>query len=209
MKSLFPKGFLIFLALLMPTLLSFKPKGATTYKVDINRSAVSWIGYYVFSFSEHNGTIGLSGGEITVDDKQIISGYFDIDMKTIKDLDMTADDGAKDLESHLMSDDFFSVNEFPLARFEITKAEKIKDAVTGGPNYDVTGDLTLKGVKNSLTFPALIDFNDTGLEAKAKFKFDRTRWNVRYNSGKFFFDIGDGAISDAIGLEIHLFTTKK
>ena len=209
MKSLLPKGFVLVLLLLITALFSFRPKGAIPYKVDVDRSVLKWIGYYVFSFSEHNGTINVSGGEITLDDQQIISGYFDIDMKTIKDLDMSADDGAKDLENHLMSDDFFSVNNFPTARFEITKTEKIKDAVAGGANYDVTGDLTLKGLKNSLTFPALINFNENGIEAKAKFKFDRTRWNVRYNSGKFFFDVGDGAISDAIGMEIHLFTSKK
>ena len=208
MKSFLLTGIFLFSLLLTTTLSSFRPDGTTTYKVDIDRSALGWTGYYVFSFSEHNGTIGLSGGEITVDD-QIVSGYFDIDMKSIKDLDMPADDGAKDLENHLMSDDFFSVNDFPSARFEITKTTKIKDSVSGGPNYDVTGELTIKGVKNSLTFPALINFNDDGIEAKAKFKFDRTRWNVRYNSGKFFSDIGDGAISDAIGIEISLFTIKK
>lgn len=209
MKSLFQKGFLLFFLVLTSTLFSFKPKGATAYKVDIQRSVLNWFGYYVFSFSEHNGTINLSGGEIMVEDQQIISGYFDIDMKTIKDLDISPDDGAKDLENHLMSEDFFSANDFPTARFEITKTTKIKEPAPGGPNFDVTGDLTLKGVKNSITFPALIDVNENGIDAKAKFKFDRTRWNVRYNSGKFFSDIGDGAISDAIGMEIHLVTAKK
>jgi polyisoprenoid-binding protein YceI len=208
MKSFLLTGIYLFSVLLTTTQSSFRPNGTTTYKVDIDQSALGWTGYYVFSFSEHNGTIGLSGGEITVDD-QIVSGYFDIDMKSIKDLDMPADDGAKDLENHLMSEDFFSVNEFPSARFEITKTIKIKDPAPGGPNYDVTGELTIKGVKNSLTFPALINFNEDGIEAKAKFKFDRTKWNVRYNSGKFFSDIGDGAISDAIGMEISLFTIKK
>jgi polyisoprenoid-binding protein YceI len=186
---------------------SFTTTKEQVYKVDVTRSILNWTGYYVFSFSEHNGTIGLSGGEIKAINQQIVSGFFDIDMKSIKNLDIP--DGAnKDLENHLMSDDFFSVDKFQTARFEITKTEKIKDAIPGGPNYDVTGEFTLKGVKNSLTFPAFISFSENGIEAKAKFKFDRTRWNVRYNSGKFFFDIGDGAISDAIGMEIHLFTSK-
>lgn len=209
MKSFLLTGIFLFSVILTTTLSSFRPNGTTAYKVDIDRSALGWTGYYVFSFSEHNGTIKLSGGEIIVDDQQIVSGYFDINMKSIKDLDIPADDGAKDLENHLMSDDFFSVNEFPSARFEITNTTKIKDPAPGGPNYDVTGELTIKGVKNSLTFPALINFNDDGIEAQAKFKFDRTKWNVRYNSGKFFSDIGDGAISDAIGMEISLFTIKK
>ena len=129
-------------------------------------------------------------------------------MKSIKNIDIP-DGGNKDLENHLMSDDFFSVDKFPTAHFEISKTEKIIDPQPGGPNYDVTGDLTIKGVKNSLTFPALIKLSEDGLEAKAKFKMDRTKWNVRYNSGKFFADVGDGAISDAIGLEIHLFTSKQ
>ena len=209
MKSFLIKRIFLFSTLLTIILSSFAPNGTTTYKVDIDRSTMGWTGYYVFSFSEHNGTIKLSGGEIIVDDHQIVSGYFDIDMKSIKDLDMSADDGAKDLENHLMSEDFFSVNDFPSARFEITKTTQIKDPASGGPNYDVAGELTIKGVKNGLTFPALINFNDDGIEAKAKFKFDRTKWNVRYNSGKFFSDIGDGAISDAIGMEINLFTIKK
>jgi len=209
MKPFLLKSIFVFSALLTFTLTSFAPNGTTAYKVDIDPSVLNWAGYYVFSFSEHKGTITLSGGEITMDENQIVSGYFDIDMKSIKDLDMSADDGAKDIENHLMSEDFFSVNDFPTAHFEIRKTEKIKDPAIGGPNYDVTGDLTIIGVKNSLTFPALINFNDNGVEAKAKFKFDRTKWNVRYNSGKFFSDIGDGAISDAIGMEIHLFTLKK
>ena len=209
MKSFARKGiFLIVSGLLTVNLSSFKNPEPLTYDVNLEKSSVRWTGYYVFSFSEHNGTIGLSRGEIKVSNQQIVSGFFDINMKSIKNLDIP-DGASKDLENHLMSDDFFSVDKYPSTRFEITKTEMIKDPEPGGPNFDVTGDLTIKGVKNSLTFPAYITFSDDGLEAKAKFKFDRTKWNVRYNSGKFFFDVGDGAISDAIGMEIHLFTSKK
>ena len=199
---------LVVSVLLNITLSSFNNAEPLTYSVNIEKSILNWTGYYLFSFSEHNGTIGLSGGEIKIVNQEIVSGFFEIDMKSIKNLDIP-DGAGKDLESHLMSDDFFSADKFPTAHFEITKTEKIKDPQPGGPNYDVTGDLTIKGVKNNLTFPALINFSSEGLEAKAKFKFDRTKWNVRYNSGKFFSDVGDGAISDAIGLEIHLFTSKK
>lgn len=192
----------------MTGLLSFTTTEPRSYKVNTEQSIVRWTGYYLFSFSEHNGTIKLSAGEIALSEKEIISGHFEIDMTSISDLDMAADNGAKDLDNHLKSDDFFSVSHYPVARFEITKVEKIKDAVDNGPNFDVTGELTIKDVKNSLTFPALIKFVDDGIEAKAKFKFDRTKWNVRYNSGKFFSDIGDGAISDAIGMDIHLITKK-
>ena len=62
MKSFLLTGIFLFSVILTTTLSSFRPNGATAYKVDIDRSALGWTGYYVFSFSEHNGTIKLSGG---------------------------------------------------------------------------------------------------------------------------------------------------
>ena len=174
------------------------------YKVDVARSKMNWTGYYLFNFGEHNGSIQLSKGEIQADGESIVGGYFDIDMTSIRNLDMPASDGGKDLEQHLKSNDFFDTDKFPTARFEITKTERIKDAHPDGPNYDVTGDLTIKGTKNTLLFPATITYNENGIQAKAKFKFDRTKWNVQYNSGKFFSDVGDGAISDAIAISLDL-----
>ncbi|MBA4054353.1 MAG: lipid-binding protein [Marivirga sp.] len=179
-----------------------------TYNVDIAQSKMLWTGYYLFSFGEHHGSIQLSKGELQVESQSITGGYFDIDMTSIKDLDMPPADGGKDLEEHLKSNDFFATDKFPMARFEITKSEKIKDANAGGPNYDITGNLTIKGTKNTLTFPALISFSEKGLRAKAKFKFDRTKWDVHYNSGKIFTDVGDGAISDAIAIELDVVGVK-
>jgi hypothetical protein len=54
----------------------------------------------------------------------------------------------------------------------------------------------------------MIKQNGTTLTAKAKFKFDRTKWNIQYNSGKVFSDIGDNAISDAVGMELNIQATK-
>jgi len=199
--------FLVLIAGLL-TNFSYKRTNSTSYKVDTKQSKILWTGYYLFSFGEHRGSIEISAGEIQIDNQHITGGYFDIDMRSIKDLDMPTEDGGKDLENHLMSDDFFAVDKFQTARFEITKTEKIKDAAPGNPNYDVTGDLFIKGVKNNLTFPALITFKENSVEAMTKFKFDRTKWNIHYNSGKFFSDVGDGAISDAIALEINLIASK-
>lgn len=196
-----------FIGWLLFTLAPFEKKAAT-YLVNTDQSTVHWTGYYLFSFGEHNGSIRISKGELTASDDQLLSGNFEIDMTSIQDLDMPKDDGAKDLEEHLKSDDFFSISKFPTANFEITKAEKIKHDV-GQPNYEVTGIMTLKGTKNTVIFPAFVSISNNTVTAKAKFKFDRTKWDIRYNSGKFFSDIGDGAISDAIGIELNLQATVK
>lgn len=203
--------FLFFLLLVTGLLLpgfSYRTGTSIPYKVQAKQSKVRWTGYYVFSFGEHTGTIDLLTGEIQADNQDITDGFFDIDMTSIKDLDMPEDDGGKDLVTHLMSEDFFVVDKFPVARFTITKTEKIKDATVGAPNFFITGDLNIREVKKSLTFPAVITFQENKVTASAKFKFDRTKWGIHYSSGKFFSDVGDGAISDAIAIEIDLVALK-
>ena len=178
------------------------------FTIDVKKSKVNWTGYYLFEFGEHRGTIEIIKGNLQTADNEVTGGSFELDMKSIRDVDMPKDDGGKDLETHLMSKDFFDVDNFPTAQFQITKTEKIKEARPGQPNVDVFGDLTIKGVKNGIKFPALVTINENGVTAKARFKFDRTKWEIKYNSGKFFADAGDGAISDAIAIEIDLLTSK-
>jgi len=174
------------------------------YRIDLAQSTVVWHGYYLFSFGEHYGAIDLKSAELSFANDEL-RGTFEIDMNTLRTIDMKdEEDGGKSFNDHLKSDDFFSVAKFPTAMFTITKTEKIKDATTGQPNYEVTGNLTLKGLTNSLKIPVEISTSGKTFIAKARFKFDRTQWNVQYGSGKFFSDVGNSAISDAIGIEFNL-----
>jgi polyisoprenoid-binding protein YceI len=172
------------------------------YKADLGKSTILWFGYYLFSFGEHNGKIDLKQGEITLRGDEIVSGSFEIDMLSIENIDMGED--GKSLSDHLKGEDFFAVDQFPKALFKIDKVEKVKDRGPNDPNMAITGSLTLKGVTHPVTIPAWIETMNNGVTAKAKFKIDRTKWNVRYGSGKLFSDVGDGAISDAIGIELNL-----
>ena len=43
---------------------SSKSQNAIVYKVDTNKSHLTWTGYYVFNFGEHTGSIKLSNGSI-------------------------------------------------------------------------------------------------------------------------------------------------
>ncbi|MBL0742081.1 YceI family protein [Chryseolinea lacunae] len=196
---------LFFLLCLWPLMSSFteKNEGLSILIVDPQNSTVLWTGSYTFNFNEHRGAIKLLKGEIEMTGEQITGGSFVLDMTSIENHDMRGDSAARDLEKHLKSSDFFDVAKFPKALFTITKATPVT-ANAGEPNYEITGNLTLKGVKNTLTFRATSTKVNGELKVSAKLKFDRTRWNVRYDSGKFFSNIGDGAISDAIGLEILL-----
>jgi polyisoprenoid-binding protein YceI len=176
----------------------------TSYRIDPAQSTMQWHGYYMFSFGEHYGTIDIKKGTLSMAGDQL-QGTFEIDMTSIRNLDMkNEEDGGKSLSDHLMNDDFFSSAKYPAATFTITKSEKVKDAKAGEPNYEITGNLTLKGKTNSLKFRAEVLAQGPKLTAKARFKFDRTKWDIQYGSDKFFGDVGDSAISDAVGIDLNL-----
>jgi len=63
------------------------------------------------------------------------------------------DTGNPDRDGHLRSNDFLAMDEFPEITFTSTSAKKVGDT-----DYQVTGDLTVKGV----TAPVTIDFEFQG-----------------------------------------------
>ncbi|MHA8082337.1 YceI family protein [Aquirufa sp. A-Brett2-15D] len=162
--------------------------------VNLNKSAssIAWLAKKVTG--EHNGTVGISAGALNVDGNKLIGGNFTIDLKTIKDLDLTDPGYNQKLVGHLSSGDFFEVEKFPTATFVITK-------VAG---KQVTGNLTAKGITKSITFPAEITVKGGKVTAKANITIDRTDFNIRYNSKKFFESIGDKAIYDDFALTVSL-----
>lgn len=177
------------------------------YKVDVNKSKVIWRGYYVFLFDEHNGSIQLKKGQLNFEKDVLKGGSFEIDMHSMQNMDLEGE-GKTDLINHLKSDDFFSVSKYPGSAFTITRVEKAEGPAAGKTDYTITGDLTLKGITRSISFPAVVSVDKEHVSANAKLKIDRTLWNIKYNSGRFFQDIGDGAISDGIGIELELVGTK-
>jgi hypothetical protein len=66
----------------------------------------------------------------------------------------------------------------------------------------VTADLTLKSETHPINFIAKP--SSDGKTATADLEFDRTKWNVRYGSGKFFKNLGDKMISDKVNLTVKL-----
>jgi hypothetical protein len=55
----------------------------------------------------------------------------------------------------------------------------------------------------------MVQMEAAAVKANAKFDIDRTLWNIRYGSGKFFKGLGDKMINDNITLNINLQATAK
>lgn len=177
------------------------------YTVASDVSKVSWEGTKTVG-GTHNGTVNISEGTITVDGDAIVGGSFTLDMNSITDLDLEGDKKAY-LESHLKglddkkADDFFNVNKFPTAKYEITKVTKKE----GDPNGNslVYGNLTMKDITKSVAFTANVDMADGVVKVSTpQFKIDRTQWGIKYNSASFFENLADKAINNDIGLKVSL-----
>ena len=167
-----------------------------TVTINVTDSKIEWTGRKVTG--KHNGTIAIKEGTLNFQDSVLTGGSFVIDMTTITVTDLSGGGKAK-LEGHLKSDDFFGVENFPTASFVIKSASP-----KGGGLYDITGDLTIKGITNPVSFVATVSYKKTGCFATALITVDRTLYNVRYGSGKFFDNLGDSTIHDEFELAVTL-----
>ena len=181
----------VFIVAVIATLMSFNLKDFE-YKIDNQKSKITWIGKKVTG--QHSGTINLSEGSFKVKGSKIAGGSFIIDMTSLKD-----GEANQKLEGHLKSDDFFSTDKNPTATFMTSKIES-----TGGDQYVVKGNLTIKGITNEIEFPATIQVANGQINAKAKILVDRTKFDIKFRSGNFFENLGDKAIEDNFELNVDL-----
>lgn len=170
---------------------------ASDYKVDLKESQVKWTGKKVSG--QHFGTINFKKGNLTVDGSSISSGDFEIDMQSIVDTDLENEAWNSKLVGHLKSDDFFSVEKFPVSSLILTKVEKV-----AGTNYRFSGNLSIKGMTHPVAFDAKVELNTGKLVATGIIRVDRTLYDIRYGSGKFFSSLGDNMIDDFFTLDFKL-----
>lgn len=196
------KKVIIPLVLAVTFMTGFTNLAIVSFKVNPNTSTLKWTGSKVIG-DNHVGNIKLKSGEILVEDNKLKGGNFTIDMTTITNTDITDEDSKKKLVNHLNSDDFFSVKKYPEAKFKITSfVDK------GDDNYTINGDLTIKGITEPISFPAIVIVKGSQVIASAKVIFDRSKFDVRYSSDSFFNNLGDKAISNDIELDVALVAEK-
>lgn len=168
--------------------------------VSVSESTVKWLGKKVTG--QHNGTIDILKGEVYVDNGKLTGGFVEMNMESIKNLDLTDKAMNDKLVNHLKSDDFFSAAKHPTSKFEITSVTEMNDPNKPNVNATVTGNLTIKGITKSITYPAEIKIENGILKCKADVGIDRTDWDIKYGSGKFFENLGDKMINDIFHLEL-------
>ncbi|MFT7899451.1 YceI family protein [Tenacibaculum ascidiaceicola] len=168
-----------------------------TYKANVAESTVTWKGSK--PTGSHNGVVSLEKGTLEVENGNVKSGEFIIDMTTISCEDLEAGNGKEKLEGHLKASDFFDVEKFPTAKFEVASSE-LKDG-----KVHVTGNLTLKDVTKSITIPATVTEADDMVTFKSDvFSIDRTDFGVTYKSKKIDAALKDKFINDLMEISFEV-----
>jgi rhodanese-related sulfurtransferase/polyisoprenoid-binding protein YceI len=173
------------------------------HPIECEKSRLEWTGRNIFK--KHWGAIDISGGEIVVRNGAVVGGFVTIDMRSIRDIDLDDIELNRLLIRHLKSDDFFDVESYPTAGFEISQCGIDKGATPGSANYLVKGMLTIKGTSKEVSIQAIIaPGENAGIQAQACFSIDRTEWNIAYGSGRLFEKLGMHLVNDSISLELFI-----
>lgn len=180
------------IALALVVVLSTLSATAQTKNINTTTSTIEWVGKKVTG--QHNGTVNFKDGALVFKGKKLKGGIFTVDMTSLTATDLSGEYQGK-LNGHLKADDFFGTEKFPTAKLVFKKIGTKSANV-----YNVTADLTIKGITKPVTFILTVNGNT----ATTAFNVDRTKYGIKYNSKSFFESIGDKAIYDEFELKVAL-----
>lgn len=129
---------------------------AQEYTYEDKESIVKWAGIYIKNGAydhDHTGFISISSGSVFVVNGAIISGQFEVDLKSIDERDATMGEESRvKLVGHLKSEDFFDVANSPTATIRLQRCT---------PNL-IQGVLFLKGVEMPFESPGEFEILEAG-----------------------------------------------
>jgi polyisoprenoid-binding protein YceI len=165
----------------------------TTWKIDTTHTDVTFAAKHMM-VTTVRGKFGDVSGEIEVDpnDPSTARGEIRIAVASLNT-------GTQFRDDHLRSADFFDVGNHPYATFAIT------DVKARGDEYEVTGDLTIRGVTRPFTFKAeLLGYYRSMEGAKrvgfsAAAKLNRKDWGLNWNVA---LESGGWLVGDEVKLTI-------
>ena len=180
------------IALALVVVLSTLSASAQTKNINTATSSIEWLGKKVTG--QHNGTVNFKDGTLVFKNNKLAGGTFTVNMTSLTATDLSGEYQGK-LNGHLKADDFFGTEKYPTATLVFKKI-----GVKSANVYNVTADLTIKGITKPVTFELTVNGNT----ATTTFNVDRTKYDIKYGSKSFFESIGDKAIYDEFELKVAL-----
>jgi polyisoprenoid-binding protein YceI len=170
------------------------------YKVDASHTRIGFVARHAM-VTKVRGAFKEFEGE----------GFFDAEDPTASKLHLTIkaasiDTGNADRDAHLRSNDFFEMDTYPEITFTSTSVEKVDDE-----RYEVTGDLTLKGVTRPLTIPFELSgpvqdpWGNQRIGLEGRVQVNRKDWGLNWNVA---LEAGGILISEKVTLEFDVAAVK-
>ncbi|HEU4578526.1 MAG TPA: YceI family protein [Polyangiaceae bacterium] len=118
----------------------------------------------------HDGSFKQFTGTATLAGDQVQSVNFDVDTASLQT-------DTEKLTQHIKTKDFLDVEKFPKATF---KSSSVVAKPSGTATHEITGDLTLHGVTQQITFPATIELGPEKVTGRAEIAINRQKFGVTY-----------------------------
>lgn len=175
--------------------------GTTTWAIDASHTTVEFAVKHMM-FATVKGHFNGVTGTVTVPDDDMSRAQVDvaIDASTVNTRDEKRDE-------HLRSNDFFGAGDHPMITFTSTRI-----VPKGGKEFDIIGDLTIKGVTRQVKLDA--EFEGEGVNPwgqtvagySAETKINREDYGVTWNAA---LESGGVIVSNEVRIKLDVELTKQ
>jgi polyisoprenoid-binding protein YceI len=171
-----------------------------TYTLDPAHTRIGFVARHAMvtkvrgAFNEFEGTATLDGANPANSSVQVTINADSIDTRNAQ------------RDGHLRSNDFLSMEEYPHITFSSTGVRQVDEST-----FEVTGDLTIKGVTNSITVPFSFEgaakdpFGNERVGFEGSVTINRKDYGITWNAT---LETGGVLVSDKVTLEFEISAIK-
>ncbi len=170
------------------------------YTIDTSHSRLGFVARHAMvtkvrgSFNDFEGTAVLDGLDVSKSTVTVTAKVASIDTRN------------EQRDTHLRTNDFFDAEQFPELTFTSTSITQV-----GGNDFEVVGDLSIKGVTKSVTFPlefqgaATDPFGNDRIGFEGSTQILRSDYGVSFNAP---LETGGVLVSDKVTLDLEISAIK-
>jgi polyisoprenoid-binding protein YceI len=171
-----------------------------TYAIDAAHSRFGFVARHAMvtkvrgSFNEYEGTATIDGATPSNSSVRVTIEATSIDTRNAQ------------RDDHIRANDFLDIATYPQITFVSTAV-----AHTGGDDFEVTGDLTIRGVSKPITLPlefqgaATDPFGNARIGFEGSVVINRKDWGVNWNAA---LEAGGVLVSEKVTLEFEISAIK-
>jgi polyisoprenoid-binding protein YceI len=171
-----------------------------TYTLDPAHTRIGFVARHAMvtkvrgAFNEFEGTATLDGANPASSSARVTISAASIDTRNAQ------------RDEHLRSNDFLSMDEYPQITFASTGARQVDDST-----FELTGDLTIKGVTNPITIPFSFEgaakdpFGNLRVGFEGAVTINRKDYGITWNAA---LETGGVLVSEKVTLEFELSLVK-